>query len=72
MKHTYLTACLVFSTAQSASLRPRIPQPDADGRYTLEAEGIKASFIPYGATLTNLFVKGAVGREDVLGSADAS
>lgn len=34
------------------------PHPDASGRYTLQAEGIKAQFIPYAATLTNLWVKG--------------
>lgn len=31
--------------------------------YTIEADGIKAQFIPYGATLTNLFVKGKDGKE---------
>lgn len=59
MKGSYVAALLAFSTAQGASLHPGIPRPDAEGRYTLEAEGIRASFIPYGATLTNLFVKGA-------------
>ncbi|KAH7400781.1 galactose mutarotase-like domain-containing protein [Phaeosphaeria sp. MPI-PUGE-AT-0046c] len=44
-------------------------QPDAQGRYTLEAEGIKAQFIPYAATLTNLWVKdkNGVQRDIVLG-----
>ncbi|KAI1084807.1 galactose mutarotase-like domain-containing protein [Whalleya microplaca] len=28
-----------------------------DGKYTISSSGIKAQFIPYGATLTNLFVK---------------
>jgi hypothetical protein len=37
-------------------------KPDAQGRYTLEAPGIKAQFIPYGATLTNLWVKGNTHR----------
>lgn len=39
------------------------PTPDADGKYTLEAEGIRAQFIPYGASLTNLFVKDRSGKE---------
>ncbi|KAH8732477.1 galactose mutarotase-like domain-containing protein [Phaeosphaeriaceae sp. PMI808] len=45
------------------------PHPDAQGRYTLEAEGIKAQFIPYAATLTNLWVKdkNGVQRDIVLG-----
>lgn len=33
------------------------PGPDEDGRYTISAEGIKAQFIPYGASLTHLYVK---------------
>ena len=37
---------------------PGKPHADPQGRYTLEAEGIKAQFIPYAATLTNLWVKG--------------
>ncbi|KAK7222708.1 hypothetical protein V2G26_010711 [Clonostachys chloroleuca] len=48
--------------------------PDADGRYTIRANGIKAQFIPYGATLTNLFVKNKDGNDVdvVLGYDDAA
>lgn len=51
-----------------------IPPPDADGKYTLEAEGIRASFIPYGASVTNLWVKGGDGveRDIVLGFDNAT
>jgi len=52
-----LSCALFVAAASAAAIRPKA-KPDADGRYTLEAEGIKAQFIPYGATLTNLFVKG--------------
>lgn len=38
-------------------------KPDPDGRYTIAAPGIKAQFIPYGATLTNLFVKDKNGND---------
>ncbi|EAA34001.2 galactose mutarotase-like protein [Neurospora crassa] len=38
-------------------------KPDHDGRYTIAAPGIKAQFIPYGATLTNLFVKDKNGND---------
>lgn len=50
------------------------PGPDADGRYTISAPGIKAQFIPYGATLTNLFVKDKNGKDIdvVLGYDDVS
>ncbi|KAI1497441.1 galactose mutarotase-like domain-containing protein [Biscogniauxia marginata] len=34
-----------------------------DGKYTIESLGIRAQFIPYGATLTNLFVKDKNGEE---------
>ena len=39
----------------------KLPYPPFSGnpfkKYNLEANGIKASFIPYGARLTNLYVK---------------
>ncbi|KAF2748029.1 aldose 1-epimerase [Sporormia fimetaria CBS 119925] len=59
---------LLAASASAAVIKPE-PKPDADGRYTLEAPGIKAQFIPYAATLTNLFVKdkNGVERDIVLG-----
>lgn len=30
--------------------------PGSDGKYTLEAPGIRAKFIPYGASISNLFI----------------
>ncbi|KAK7743378.1 hypothetical protein SLS62_010615 [Diatrype stigma] len=38
-------------------------KPGEDGKYTIKAPGIKAQFIPYGATLTNLFVKDKNGED---------
>ncbi|KAK3388687.1 galactose mutarotase-like domain-containing protein [Sordaria brevicollis] len=38
-------------------------KPGPDGKYTIAAPGIKAQFIPYGATLTNLFVKDKSGKD---------
>lgn len=51
-----------------------VPAPAADGRYTIAADGIKAQFIPYGATLTNLWVKDRHGNDTdvVLGYDDAA
>lgn len=48
--------------------------PDKDGKYEISAEGIRASFIPYGASITNLFVKDKNGieRDIVLGFDNAS
>ncbi|KAH8906910.1 galactose mutarotase-like protein [Coniochaeta sp. PMI_546] len=37
--------------------------PGADGKYTISAPGIKAQFIDYGASLTNLFVKDKMGMD---------
>ncbi|CAO2648021.1 Nn.00g089430.m01.CDS01 [Neocucurbitaria sp. VM-36] len=70
----YLSALLAALTVRSALAHPGAPHPDAQGRYTLEAPGIKAQFIPYAATLTNLFVKdkNGVERDIVLGYDNAS
>jgi len=67
-------ACLFTATVSAATLGKKVPPPDADGRYTLEAPGIRAQFIPYAATLTNLFVKdkNGVERDIVLGYDNAS
>jgi hypothetical protein len=48
--------------------------PDKDGKYTIQAEGIRALFIPYGASLTNLFVNDSKGieRDIVLGFDNAT
>lgn len=48
--------------------------PDADGKYTLTAPGIRAQFIPYGASITNLFINDTFGieRDIVLGFDNAS
>ncbi|KAF2757702.1 galactose mutarotase-like protein [Pseudovirgaria hyperparasitica] len=48
--------------------------PDEDGKYTISAEGIRAQFIPYGASLTNLFINDTSGteRDIVLGFDNAT
>ncbi|KAI0205464.1 aldose 1-epimerase [Astrocystis sublimbata] len=40
-----------------------VPKPGADGKYTINSANIKAQFIEYGATLTNLLVKDKNGEE---------
>ncbi|KAH9862625.1 hypothetical protein IAQ61_010043 [Plenodomus lingam] len=37
--------------------------PDENGKYEISAEGIRGLFIPYGASISNLFVKGRDGKE---------
>jgi aldose 1-epimerase len=48
--------------------------PDADGKYTISSTGIRASFIPYGASLTNLYINDTRGieRDIVLGFDNAT
>lgn len=48
--------------------------PGKDGKYTIEAEGIRAKFIPYGASISNLFIKDKHGveRDIVLGFDNAT
>ena len=48
--------------------------PGADGKYQCESEGIRASFIPYGASMSNLFVTDVHGveRDIVLGFDNAT
>ena len=48
--------------------------PDADGKYEISAEGIRGLFIPYGASIANLFINDTNGieRDIVLGFDNAS
>ena len=48
--------------------------PDADGKYEISADGIRGLFIPYGASISNLFItdKHGVERDIVLGFDNAS
>ncbi|KAI4921820.1 hypothetical protein J4E90_000247 [Alternaria incomplexa] len=59
----YIPVALAAAAARTVLAHPGSPHPDAQGRYTIEAEGIRAQFIPYAATLTNLFVKDPAGQE---------
>ncbi|KAF2712082.1 galactose mutarotase-like protein [Pleomassaria siparia CBS 279.74] len=74
MKCSMFTFLFAASASASTAALPKVPAPGADGRYTLEAPGIRAQFIPYAATLTNLFVKDKNGieRDIVLGYDNAS
>ncbi|ORY14300.1 aldose 1-epimeras-like protein [Clohesyomyces aquaticus] len=69
-------SCYLFAASAAAAAiqgkvpaHGKVPAPGPDGKYTLEAPGIRAQFIPYAATLTNLFVKdkNGVERDIVLG-----
>jgi aldose 1-epimerase len=48
--------------------------PDADGKYEISSVGLRALFIPYGASITNLFINDTNGieRDIVLGFDNAT
>lgn len=52
----------------------KVPLPGPDGKYVLQAEGIRATFIPYGASISNLFLNDSRGveRDIVLGFDNAT
>ena len=55
------SVALLLAVSSTIVGAAKSPYPPFSGnmfkKYNLEAEGIKASFIPYGARLTNLYVK---------------
>lgn len=54
---------------------PKYPLgPDQDGKYTIAADGIRLQFVPYGASITNLFINDTIGveRDIVLGFDNAT
>jgi aldose 1-epimerase len=57
-----MRASTIFLTIGAVVHAASLP-PGPDGRYTISAPGIRAQFIPYGATLTNLFVEDSNGEE---------
>lgn len=76
-------AALLFATtlAQYTSVIPSLPTTSGngssvapDGKYQIAAEGIRANFIPYGASISNLFINDTNGieRDIVLGFDNAS
>lgn len=50
------------------------PAVQSNGKYLIESEGIRANFIPYGASISNLFIKDVQGveRDIVLGFDNAT
>ncbi|KAI1451928.1 galactose mutarotase-like protein [Annulohypoxylon moriforme] len=56
-------AAALPALAAATSVVAQAPCPGEDGKYTISSSGITAKFIPYGATLTNLFVKDKNGED---------
>jgi aldose 1-epimerase len=80
LKLSAAVAAFAATTSAQYSLPPpystpnKTLGPDANGKYEISAEGIRALFIPYGASITNLFVNDTNGieRDIVLGFDNAS
>jgi len=73
-----LTRSLVFSAiallTQAQSPGYGILPPGPDGKYTIYSEGIRANFIPYGASISNMFINDTnnVERDLVVGFDNAT
>ena len=65
---------LIFAALQQPSIAGNGTAVRADGKYEISAEGIRAYFIPYGASISNLFIKDIRGveRDIVLGFDNAT
>ncbi|KAK3948738.1 galactose mutarotase-like domain-containing protein [Pseudoneurospora amorphoporcata] len=63
MKSIITFLALLMEAATVLSAPGKSIKAGPDGKYTITAPGIKAQFIPYGATLTNLFVKDKNGKD---------
>jgi aldose 1-epimerase len=72
-KYTMWTSTLLSLFAATAFAQYATPSNGtsgcAEGKYEISSEGIRACFIPYGASVSNLFIKGKDGveRDIVLG-----
>ncbi|KAL6708942.1 hypothetical protein ACN47E_002069 [Coniothyrium glycines] len=68
--------CLLLGAALAQYATPPSSSsgPDENGKYEISSEGIRGLFIPYGASVSNLFVKGKDGveRDVVLGFDNAT
>lgn len=66
---TLSLAASLLAIAAATPCKPNntIEGPDATGKYWLHTEGISAAFIPYGASITDLFINDQYGiRRDVI------
>ncbi|KAG2221729.1 hypothetical protein INT45_007135 [Circinella minor] len=71
---TLLTFAAVLTAALVTQAKPTHGGNDPSYRHTIKAKGIEASFIEYGATLTNLWVddKNGIPRDVILGWDDTT
>lgn len=62
-------AALLPAAAFAASIAGNGSSVMSNGKYEISSEGIRANFVPYGAAISNLFIRDAHGieRDIVLG-----
>lgn len=58
-------------TAGNTTIAGSSSGPDSNGKYVIQGVGIRANFIPYGASISNLFINDTSGVErDIVGGFD--
>jgi aldose 1-epimerase len=71
----YAYACInAYAEDNNGTVAGRALGPDTDGKYMISAPGIRALFIPYGASISNLLINDSRGIESdiVIGFDNAS
>lgn len=62
---------ILTGTVGNSTIAGSSSGPNADGKYTIYGTNIRANFIPYGASISNLFLNDTSGIErDVVGGFD--
>ncbi|KAK3683823.1 aldose 1-epimerase [Podospora appendiculata] len=69
-----LLSVAVFLLTTALAGKKTVPDPDVNGKYWINGEGISASFVPYGASISNLLINDQYGiqRDIVTGFDNAS
>jgi aldose 1-epimerase len=58
-----LLASIVKTQSSNGTVAGAAPGPDANGKYMIQSENIRALFVPYGASISNLFINDSHGIE---------
>ena len=62
---------VLTGTAGNTTIAGSSAGPDSNGKYVIEGINIRANFIPYGASISNLFINDTNGVErDIVGGFD--
>ncbi len=71
LAHPQVSGEALTGTVGNATIAGESSGPDANGKYVIEGVGIRANFIPYGASISNLFINDTSGVErDIVGGFD--